>query len=281
MPLNFEAKLPGNVPASAAVYRLAPVGAGVPALRATAKALGLRGTGGDVVQTEDFFGYTEGRHRLELHRASGAVVFQHRDKYGREPKEDFKIADRRADSLARAYLKKTKFVPVDLAELERVTHLRGASGELESREVHERVLDAGVVYRRTLDDLTFEGPGGFVMVNLDPDGEVIGLRKVWRPVAKREARVRLKKPDEAMAAFERHVEKVRGEVTVIKAGLGYFELGPQERQQLIEPAYSFVYVVRYEEIAFKSALVVHAGHKTFGRLIGKKTFTTPQQRRRG
>ena len=45
----------------------------------------------------------------------------------------------------------------------------------------ERLIDAGVIYRRRVDDIPVDGPGGYVMVNIDPGGEVIGLRSVLAP----------------------------------------------------------------------------------------------------
>jgi hypothetical protein len=48
----------------------------------------------------------------------------------------------------------------------------------------------------------------------------------------------------------------------------------------IEPVYAFVYVVRHDEVAMKSAFVAHAGDKSFGRLIGKKRFPAPVARRK-
>ncbi len=76
--------------------------------------------------------------------------------------------------------------------------------------------------------------------------------------------------------LERHLGKLRGDVVVKKASLGYFELGPLDKQTVIQPAYAFVYVVHSGDVAIKSAFVTHAGGKSFGPLIGKKRFPGPR-----
>lgn len=277
MPVKFEARLPTKVPASAAVFEIPAARTGGPALRETARSLGLRGTGGDLMTSPEFMAYSEGRRRLEIARASGAVVFFDQDRYGQEPEKPFELSDRRADAIARKFLEQTKIVQPNAAQLARVTHMHSAVGDVRGGSVEERVIDAGVVYRRTIGNLTVEGPGGFGMVTVDSEGEVVAFRSVWRQVGKRVASVRIKKPEQAIHALEEHLAKVPGDAVVTKAAFGYFELAAFDRQRFMEPAYSFVYVVRNEQVAFKSAFVVHAGNKTFGTLLGKKRFPPGKQ----
>ncbi len=280
MAVKFEAKLPREVPASAAAYATRPVKPTPATLRATGKSLGLAGAEGDVITSTDLLAYNEGRHRLEIHLASGAVAFYHRDKYGREPKKAFELSDRRADAIARKFLDRSKIADRSSAQLARVTHMHSAVADVESQRVRETMIDAGVVYRRKIDDLLVEGPGGFAMVTVDPTEEVIGFRCVWRQLGRRLGTVKLKQPEEAMRAVERLAAKLPGDIVVTKAALGYFELGPLDRQRAIEPAYSFVYVLRSEEVAVKSAFVMHAGEKRFGQLMGKKRFPAADQKTR-
>ena len=280
MAVRFEVKPLRDVPSAAAAYELPSVRVGTAVLRATARSLGLAGAGGDVVTSTDLLAYNEGRHRLEVHRASGALSFYHRDKHGREPEKEFRISDRRADAIARGFLQKSKVVPLAAARLAGVTHMRSAVADLKTRTARERIIDAGVVYRRAIDELLVEGPGGFAMVMVDPGGEVIAFRSVWRPLGRRIGKVKIARPEEAMAALEKRVAKLRGDVTVTKATLGYFELGALDRQKVIEPAYAFVYVVRNGDVAMKSAFVMHAGDQRFGPLAGKKRFPAPVQPRK-
>jgi hypothetical protein len=279
MPVKYEAKLPTQVPDAAGVYALPAVQVSAASLQRMGKSLGIFAAGlkPEVLSATDMMGLTIGRHALSVHRVSGALVFQNRDKYGREPQKAFDLSDRRADSIARAFLTRTKIVPMPSAKLARVTKMNSASADKKTRKVQQKVIEAGVVYRRMMEEQMVDGPGGFCMVSVDPDAEVIALSSVWRPAGQRVGRVKLKRPEEAMKAFETAVAKVRGDVVVTKASFGYFELGPLDNQKVIEPAYSFIYVVRDKDVALKSAFVMHAGDEKFGQLQGRRRFAPPKQ----
>jgi hypothetical protein len=279
MPVKYEARLPRQVPDAAGVYRVSAIQVSAASLQRTAKSLGVFAAGlePEVLSADDKMGLTIGRHGLSVHRVSGAIDFWNRDKYGREPEKAFDLSDKRADGIARAFVTKTKIVPMTSAKLARVTKMNSASADKKTRKVQQRVIEAGVVYRRMLEEQMFDGPGGFCMVTVDPEAEVIGLRAVWRPTGTRVGRVKLKQPEEAMKAFETSVAKVRGDVVVTKASFGYFELGPLDNQKVIEPAYSFIYVVHDDDVAMKSAFVMHAGNERFGQLQGRRRFPAPRQ----
>jgi hypothetical protein len=232
------------------------------------------------VTTPESLRYNEGRYALEVRRASGALTMRHVDKDAMDHDKAFDLTDRRCDAIARRFLQRAKLFPMKSAKLLRVTHLRAAEASRAERKVTERVIDAGVIYGRVVDGLPVIGPGGTAMVNIGPDADVVGLRSVWRPLGRRVGRVRIKPPREAIEAFEKMASRFKGETTVVKAQFGYFELGPLDGQRALEPAYALVYVVRYGEVAHKSAFVMHAGDKTFGQLMGKKRFAKGPQRTR-
>ena len=79
--------------------------------------------------------------------------------------------------------------------------MRGANADRQNRKVTEKILDAGVVYGRVVDDQPVDGPGGFSMVHIDAEAEVVGFRSVWRPLGKRLGKVKIKPPEEAMDGF--------------------------------------------------------------------------------
>ena len=281
MAMSFSAQLPRQIPNAVTVYRLRAPQVSNALLIATARKLGLTGKGSDFIASEDTLAYGEGRFQLEMHRLSGALSFVHRDRYGMETEEAFELSDPRAGAIARRFIQKAALFPMANARLERVTHLRGASADVETRTVTAKVVDAGVVYSRVVDKISVSGPGGLCMVHIDPGGEVVGLRSVWRPLGKRLARVKIKPIDEALEGLRKLADGMRGDTTVVKATFGYFELGALDSQKVLEPAFAFVYVVHDGEVATKSAHVVHAGDKTFGTLLGRKRFPTePQKGRR-
>jgi len=280
MTFQFEAKLPRKLPEALTVYALDKPKVSNASLLDLAKKFGLTGQGKDFISSSDSLGYLEGRWGLEVNRVSGAISYTHLDRYGIETEKAFDLSDARADGVARKFLDRAALFKSGTMKLRRVTHMHGASADLESRKVTEKLLDAGVVYGRLVDDQPVDGPGGFSMVHIDPAAEVVGLRSIWRPLGKRLGKVKIKPPEAAMEGLRKRAEKFRGDTTVVKATFGYFELGPIDSQTSIEPVYAFVYIVRDGEVAMKSAYLAHAGDKTFGTLLGKRRFIPGAQRAR-
>ena len=280
MSIQFKAELPSKVPVGLYVYRLAPPQVSPRAVARAAQRLGLTGKAPDFSLSEDWITYFEDRYRMSVHRESGAMRYRHRDKYGIETDQAFGLTPREATRIALAFLKRTAVVPLKDALFHRVTHLRSGTGDVQTGRREEKLLDAGVIYRRTVDGIEVNGPGGYAMVNVAPDKEVVGLTSVWRPTAKRLAKVKLIPPDRALAAMRGLAKRLYGDTTVTKASLGYFELGELDRQVYLQPAYCFVYEVRNGDVAHKSIEVIPAGEKTFARLMGDKRFPTDPQPRR-
>jgi hypothetical protein len=280
MAVKFEAKLPKSIPAAVNVYNLDTPTLSNADLLKRSKGFGLTGKGQDFISSADTLAYREGRYHLEVQRISGAVQFQHVDKYGALTDKKFDVTDKRASTVARKFLENVNLFPIANAQLRRVTHLRSADADPKTNKINEQIIDAGVVYGRLIDELPVDGPGGFALVHIDPEAAVVGMRSIWRGLGKRKAQVKIKSPDDVIKQFEKQASKFSGDTTVTKAGFGYFEQGPLDKQTVIEPAYWFVYVVQYGEIAHKSAYVVPAGDKTFEPLTGKRRFATPAQKTR-
>jgi len=282
MAINYEAKLPKTVPDSANVYQCPAPTVSNAVLTTLAKNIGLTGAGKDFLTSADTLSYLEGRFSFEIRRVSGAISFRHEDKYGIEAddQKEFALTDRRCDRIGRKLLQSARLFPMASAKLAKVTHLHAAEANREDRKVIEKILDAGVIYSRTIDDLPVIGPGGFAIVNIGPDADVVGMRSIWRKAGKRAAKVKIKPPAAAIEAFEKLAARFKGDTTVVRTQFGYFEHGPLDRQTIFEPAYALIYVVRYDDVAHKAVFVMHAGDKTFGKLIGPKRFVKGDQRAR-
>ena len=280
MSIKFAAELPSRVPASVYVYRLGAPRVTPRAVARVSERFGLTGKAPDFNLSEDWTTYLEGRYRISVHRVSGALSYQHRDKYGMETNEPFTLSDRDSTRLALSFLKRTAVIPLKEAVFHKVTHLRSGTGDVRGGPREVKLLDAGVIYRRTVDGIPVEGPGGFVVVNIDPEKEVVGLRAVWRPVQKRLAKVKLISPDEAMSAIRELTARLYGDTTVTQATFGYFEQGELDRQVHLQPAYCFVYEVRNGDVTHKSIEVIAAGERSFAPLKGEKRFPAPPQPRR-
>ena len=282
MALSFQTKLPRDIPAKARVYTLPAPKVSATQLKSVARGLGLGDAEFDLLTSSDRVGWIGGRWQIEMHRASGALQAVDMDRYGIDTGKPFDLSDRRAQGLAAKFLAQSKLVPMASARPLKVTHLRGADGDIKGESLTERLLDAGVVYGRTVDGLPVTGPGGLAMVHIDPAGAVVGVRSTWRALGKSAGTVKIKPIDWAVEGLEKEIGGLIGKVSVLKAQFGYFELGALDRQTVLEPAYAFVYVVHNEGINSKHVHVVHAGDKVYGKLLGRRRFPAAAQKgRRG
>jgi hypothetical protein len=280
MAIKYAAKLPTQIPSSLTVYRLATPQSTTSQVADLSKRFGLSGKMREFITSDEWTSYGEGRFRISVHRNSGALRYINRDKYGIETEKDFKLSSKETERIAQGFLGRTKLYPANQSRLLKITHLRSGVADADGKNKKERLIDAGVIYRRLVDDVLVDGPGGYAMVNVDPEGEVVGLRSVWRPTAGREGKVKVIPVNQAVETFEKLVSKVQGDVTVTTANFGYFEQSEMDRQTYLEPAYVFIYVVQNGEVAHKSIEVIAAGQKTFAKLKGKKRFDPGVQKKR-
>lgn len=282
MSIKYAARLPRTVPAKARVYALAAPGASARQLRALADGLGQRGLDADVTTSATTLGSQVGRWSIAMHKASGALRVQHLDRYGQADAQAFELGDRQAQRAADKFVAALDLLPERkgqaAAKVVAVTHLRQGGGDAKGgSRADERILDAGVVYGRVIDELPVIGPGGMAMVQVAADSQVVGARRIWRTLGRGVASVKLRPADWAVREFEAAVARVMGDVEVVQAQLGYLEFGALDRQTLIEPVYAFVYVLRHGEVASKHVHVMHAGDTRHGRLMGARRFVAPKQ----
>ena len=283
MALEFREQLPDGVPDSVIVYRLeepAPFPDSAKRLSELAGQMGLTGKPTETCISDDWTTHQEGLFSLSIHSESGGITGRHRERYGQPVTESFDVDDEKATDIARGFLERSQLVPLRDSTVRRVTHLRMAGGASDSEERTETVIDAGVVFGRTLEGIPVDGPGGLAMINVDGEGEVSGFRSIWRPIAEKAEEVRVLDAGRAREAMERIAKGVRGDTTVVKATFGYFELGILDRQRYLQPAYMMVYVVQDEEVAYKAAEVVAAAEQTFEAFQGEKRFPVGRQPQR-
>ncbi len=281
MKIDYMSRLPRTVPGKARVYELTAPRTSARQLQVLADGLGLRGAAAEVMTSPVAVGAQVGRWSMALHKASGALRAMQVDRYGLADAQPFELSDRQAQRSADKFVAALDLVPKAQAKVVAVTHLRQGGGDPKGGEhVDERILDAGVVYGRIIDELPVLGPGGMAMVNVAADGQVVGARRVWRGLGRGIANVKLRSADWAIETFEAAVAGLHGEVKVLKSQLGYLEFGELDRQTLIEPVYAFVYVALHGEVASKHVHVLHAGEKAHGRLMGARRFVAPKQRAR-
>src|ERR1700752_2961819 len=117
MAITFEARLPRSLPDAVTVYQLPRPSVTNTARGKQARAFGLDGAGRDFIASADSLAYREGRYELEVLRKSGALQFRHLDRYGRESETVFEVTDRRATAVARRFIEKSDYFPLEAAVL--------------------------------------------------------------------------------------------------------------------------------------------------------------------
>jgi hypothetical protein len=166
----------------------------------------------------------------------------------------------RLEELAREFLSRLGR-PAEPLGLERISHLRAQTGTPTGEVSEVATLDAGLIFRRTVDGLPVMGPGGYVMVRIGADEKVVGGREVWRPTTERGPTFDLRSPENAIDLLRGRLDShgIEGEARVRKAFFGYEERGIDEVQSRLEPAYAFVVEVAGEDLVdYKTVVVISA-----------------------
>jgi hypothetical protein len=269
----FKEHLPRNIPKSVPIYRLSKLDSSPRGVAGLAKHFGLEGGSHEYHATADWSSYVEGRYTIEVHKRSGALYFRNEDKYGIQMQDNFELSDQEAKKIADKFMRTTGIMPRDEVKLLRITHLRGMVKSItSSSDQMESVLDAGVLYGRIIDKIPVEGPGGKAMVNINAEGDIVGMTHLWRPLLKKHSSVNVKSTKSVLKEIGDHFSNVKGNVTVTKARFGYFEQDKYDTQTLLQPVYTFIYNVEYEEVAKKHITVLPAGDKVYAQLKGRKRF---------
>ncbi len=196
--------------------------------------------------------------RVAMNTRSGGLRYSLRPLA--EQQGNVTASDSRLEEIARAFL--TGFGgPAEPLGLERITHLHAQTTSTLTGEVSEvTTLDAGLVFRRTVDDLPVIGPGGLVMIRIGSDEQVVGGREVCRPITATGPPLDLRSPDDAIELLRQRLESLgfEGEAVVRRAFFGYEERGIEELQRRLEPAYAFLVEFAGDDVDSKTAVVVPA-----------------------
>lgn len=197
---------------------------------------------------------------FSINELSGGIQYRLRP-LADEPGTEVRTSESRLEEIARGFLDRLSR-PTDPMVLERITYLRQQTTDARGYVTATEVLDAGLIFTRTLEELPIIGPGGMVMVNIGTDETVVAGREVWRPVLRSSAKVRLRSPEEAVSLLERRLKKSigGGELHVRKARLGYAELGIEQQQKHLEPCYAFVIETSGEFVDTKKVEVIPAAY---------------------
>ncbi len=235
---EFEFELPDGLN----IYRLRRPDVSEETVRQVGARFGLRGTvdAGTFIQNARSISYSErSAWGLRLFRLSGgwqyrdATRWQVDDGQGSLRTEDEEAARLALDAI-------TRFDVADQSglELTRVRLLHVAHAQRGGASHSERIIGARVEFRRLLDGLSAVGPGGKTVVYLDHERQLTGIDHLWREIEDvHEPVAGLRPVSEALDEVRRRYGSAEGRVEVSDLQLGYFELGLDDSQEFLQPAY--------------------------------------------
>jgi hypothetical protein len=267
------------------IHALAAPGATAKALRDFAAGFGVDSKRATEAQDAAAFTYTAGQHVLTLYRASGAIRYQDQTRWQIDDgKTNLKMSDATAAKHALEVVRKHRLAPPSECKLLKVSRLTVGEANTETRQGGERVIDVGVAFQRTVGGVPVDGPGGKLIVYLDAKGELTGFDRIWRPIKGVQAPVEeLRHPqlaeEDLLTYWKPHGT---GRIDVHDVRFGYFELGYQDSQRVLQPAYVMLLslVGPDERISMKSAHVYPAAVNAVGRLMPPPKKVVRQPRRR-
>jgi hypothetical protein len=209
------------------------------ALLALASSMNLKATqdAGSIHRDAGTFGYSEGAFDLVLYRASGAFRFKDRHRWQIDHRSNVELSDADAIKRARGLLQRYKLLPEESKVL-RVSRLNVAAAGPRRRIEDHRVIDVAVSFQPVVRRVRLDGPGGKVTVYLDHEG-LTGIDHLSRRVGSIYRRVsRLHPPEHAVDLASREWNR-RGvhRVDVNDVRFCYFELGWNDEQKYLQPAY--------------------------------------------
>jgi hypothetical protein len=192
----------------------------------------IRSTAGKVT-------YAQGQREVTVYRRSGGVRYRDLARWQVDHGADLDVADDEAVELARSFVERYELAPVSECRLDKVTRLRVGLTDREATVAEERVIDIGVIFRRVIDEVPADGPGGHVMVYIGADGEVTAADRIWRTIAGVDREVEALHPREWLEErlYRRRDPDPRARLDIQQIRLGYFEHGWRIEQEYIQPAY--------------------------------------------
>ncbi|MGD0062148.1 MAG: hypothetical protein ABSB76_01760 [Streptosporangiaceae bacterium] len=235
---EFRIELPGGLN----IYRLRRPEVSEEIVRQVGTRFGLSGTveAGTFTLNARSISYTErSAWGLQLFRRSGGWQYRDATRWQVDAgQESPRISAEEAARLALDAIARSDVAERSELALARVRFLHAAQAERGGANHSERIIGARVEFRRTLDSLFAVGPGGKTVVYLDHERQLTGIDHLWREIEDVHAPVSGLRPvSEALDEVRRRYAGTDGRVEVTDLQLGYFELGWDDGQEFLQPAY--------------------------------------------
>lgn len=193
---------------------------------------------GSISRDASTFTYSEGAFDIVLHRASGAFRFKDRNRWQIDQRLNVELSDEKAVKLAQGQLSRYKLLPENSKVL-RVSRLHVATAGPDRKMQDHRVIDVAVCLQPIIRGLPVDGPGGKIMVYLDHEGETTCLDHISRRLGPVYRKVtKLLTPEQAVEKATRMWEQREvSEIEVHEVRFCYFEMGWNDAQRFLQPAY--------------------------------------------
>jgi hypothetical protein len=230
-----------ELPAGVNIYRLRRPEISQDTVRRVGSRFGLRGTvdAGTFILNSSSIAYSEASAwELKQFRRSGGWQYRHATRWQAAGPGHLHLEDQEASRLAMDAIGRYALPTEPELERTRVDRLHVAHAARGGANHEERIVGVRVQYRRMVDGLPVEGPGGKTVVYLDQERELSGIDHLWRDIESVYEPVRRLRPvEEAIEEVRRRYGAGPGRVEVTDLRLGYFELGWHEDQEYLQPAY--------------------------------------------
>lgn len=235
---TFEIEPPGGLN----IYRLRIPSVDEQAVRQLAVSLGMQGSveAGTFIQTARSISYSErSAWGVRLFRSSGGWQYRDATRWQMDDGQgNLTLNDDEAAQLALSGITDRAVAPAEFLVLNRVQRLHAAHAQRDGADHSERIIGARIVYRRVVDGLATEGPGGKTVVYIDHQRQLTGIDHLWHEIERVEEPVaELRTVDEVLEEVRRRYGDGAGRVEMSDLRLGYFELGWDRVQEYLQPAY--------------------------------------------
>jgi hypothetical protein len=282
----FEKDFKFDMPATGLnIYRLRRPDVGQDTVRLAGSRFGLRATAdtGSLVLNPLAVAYSEpSGWGLKQFRRSGGWQYRHATRWqatgpGHLHMEDSEAARLALDALGRFGLPTGPELGRPLVQRLHVAHAERGGVNHEQRIVGVRVF-----HRRIVDGLPVEGPGGRTIVYLDHERQLSGIDHLWHDIESVHEPVRGLRPvGEVVEEVRRRYGTGVGRVEVTDLRLAHFELGWDEDQEYLQPAY--VATVRTgvpgSRVRMNATVPVAAAVNAVGPIEPVRPAIVPQMRR--
>jgi hypothetical protein len=235
---NYKFDLPSGVN----IYRLRRPDINQDTVRRVGSRFGLRATVdfGTFILNASTISYSEASAwGLRQFRRSGGWQYRHSTRWQADDgRGHLHIEDHEAARLALDAIRRFGLPTEPELERIRVERLHVAHAEQGGASHEERIVGARIQYRRIVDGLPVEGTGGRTIVYLDHARELTGIDHLWHDIESVHEPVRRLRPvEEALEEVRRRYGAGQGHIEVTDMRLAYFELGWDEDQEYLQPAY--------------------------------------------